>query len=164
MRAFSIFVVFFALSVVFWICFAKVCLGSNVRPSIFMVLSVGSVVLLIVSLSFVKCSAGCGVNSTVCVFEGARIRLFCLVQLYMSCRYACTCCLAVFMFVLVEGIVMSSAYAINFILLFGSVGMSDVCMLKTVGESTPPCGTLAFIVACFDFVLLYIVNCFVPRI
>ena len=85
--AFSIFVVFFALSVVFCICFAKVCLGSNVRPSIFIVLSVGSVVF-IVSLSFVvECSAGCEMNSIVCVFEGFRIRLFCLVQLNMSCRY-----------------------------------------------------------------------------
>ena len=29
-----------------------------------------SVVVLIVSLSFVECSAGCGVNSIVCVFDG----------------------------------------------------------------------------------------------
>ena len=50
--AFSIFVVFFALSVVFCICFAKVCLGANVRPSIFMILSVGSVVLFIVKSQF----------------------------------------------------------------------------------------------------------------
>ena len=49
-----------------------------------MVLSVGSVVLL-VSLSFVECSAGYGVNSIVGVFEGCRIRLFCLVQLNISC-------------------------------------------------------------------------------
>ena len=44
-RAFIIFVVFFALSVLFCMCFEKVCLGSNVRPSIFMFLFVGSVVL-----------------------------------------------------------------------------------------------------------------------
>ena len=50
MSAFSIFVAFFALSIIFCMCFAKVCLGSNVRPSIFMVLSVESVVLCIVSL------------------------------------------------------------------------------------------------------------------
>ena len=75
--------------------------GANVRPSIFVVLSVASVVLFIVSLSFAECSAGCGVNSIVCVFEGFRIRLFCLVQLNMSCRYECTYCLAVFMFVCV---------------------------------------------------------------
>ena len=76
---FSIFMVLFALSDVFCICFAKVCLGLNVRPNIFMVLSMGSVVLLIVSLNFVECSAGCGVNSIVCVFEGFRLRIFCLV-------------------------------------------------------------------------------------
>ena len=81
----------------------------------------------------------------------------------MSCRYECACCLAVFMFVWVERIVISSAYVISFILLFGGVRISDVNILNSVGESTPPCGTLVFIVACFDFVLLYIVNCFRPR-
>ena len=62
----------------FCICFAKVCLESNVRPSIFMVLSVESVVLFIVSLRFIEYSAECEVNSIVCIFEGFRIRLFCL--------------------------------------------------------------------------------------
>ena len=51
---------------------------------------------------------------------------FCLVHLNMSCRYECTCCLAVFMFVLVERIVMSSAYVISFILLFGGVVITNV--------------------------------------
>ena len=46
---------------------------SNGRPSIFMVLSVGSGVLFIVSLSVVECSAGVGVNSIVYVFERVRI-------------------------------------------------------------------------------------------
>ena len=36
----------------------------------------------------------------------------------------------------------------EFILLLSGVGMSDVYILKSVGESTPPCGTLVFIVAC----------------
>ena len=115
------------------------------------------------SLSFVECSAGCGVNSIVCVFEGFRIILFCLVQLNMPCRCECTFCLAVFMFVWVERSVMSSAYVINFILLFGRVGISDVYILNSVGESSASCGTPVFIVACFDFVFLYIVNCFRPR-
>ena len=44
--AFSIFVVFFALSVVVCICFGKVCLGSNVRPSIFMVFVCGGCCVL----------------------------------------------------------------------------------------------------------------------
>ena len=98
MSAFSIFVVFFALSVVFCMCLAKVCLRSNVRHSIVTVLSVESVVLFIVSVSFVECSAGCGVNGIVCVFERFMIK-FCFVQLNMSCRYKCTYCLAIFMFV-----------------------------------------------------------------
>ena len=92
-----------------------------------------------------------------CLFEGFRIRLFLLVQLNMSCRYECTSCLAAFMFVWVERIVMSSAYGISFILLFGGVGMSDMYILNSVRESAPPC------VACFDFLLLYSVNCWQPR-
>ena len=144
-------------------CEKKVCLGSNVRPSVFMVLSVGSVVLFIVSLSFVECSSGWGVNIIVCVFEGLRIRICCLVQLNMSWRYKCTCCLAVFMFVWVERIVMSSSYVISFILLFGGVELSDVYILNSVGESTPPCVTPVFIVACFGLVLLYSVNYFRSR-
>ena len=58
---------------------------------------------------------------------------------------------------------MSSAYVISFILLFSGVGLSDVYILNSVGESTSPCGTPVFIVACFDIVLLYSVNCFRPR-
>ena len=51
-------------------------MSANVRPSIFMSLCVGSVVLFIVSLSFVDCSVRCGVNSIVCVFERFSIRFF----------------------------------------------------------------------------------------
>ena len=52
---------------------------------------------------------------------------------------------------------MSSTYVVSFIfLLFGGVGMSDVYILNSVGESTPPCGTPVFIVACFDFVLFIV--------
>ena len=58
---------FFALSVMVCVSFKKVCLVSNVRPSIFRSSFVGSVVLFIVILSFVECFAGCGVNSIVCV-------------------------------------------------------------------------------------------------
>ena len=50
----------------------------------------------------------------------------------------------------------------KFILLIGGVGMSDVYILNSVGESTSPCGTLVFIVACLDFVLSYSVNCLRP--
>ena len=62
------------------------------------------------------------------------------------------------MFMWVERIVMSYAYVMSFILWFGWVGMSEVYMLNSVGESTPPCRTPAF-----DFVLLYSLNCLRPR-
>ena len=98
-RASSIFVVFLALSVVFYMCFEKACRGLTVRRSIFVFVR-GECVLFIASLSFAKwlSLAGCGVNSIVCVFEGLRIRLFCLIQLHGSCKYECTCCFVVFMF------------------------------------------------------------------
>ena len=80
-RAFSIFVVFFAWSVVFCMCFKKMCLGSTVRLSSFTVLFVGSVMLFIGSLSFVECSDGCGANGSVCVLRGLkRFILFFLVK------------------------------------------------------------------------------------
>ena len=60
----------------------------------------------------------------------------------MSCRYGCTCCLAVFMFVWVERILMLSEYVMSFILFFFcEVGMAAVYRLNSFGESTPPCGT-----------------------
>ena len=49
-------------------------------------------------------------NSSVCVFEGFRIILFCLVQLNISCRHGCTCCFSVFMFVWVERLGMPSTF------------------------------------------------------
>ena len=48
----------------------------------------------------------------------------------MSCRHECTCCLAVFILVLVKRIVVSPAYVISFILLFGGVGKFDVYFIK----------------------------------
>ena len=68
---------------------------------------------------------------------------------------------AVFKFVWVERIVISSAHVISFILLLGGVRKSDGYILNSVGESTSPCGTPVFVFACFGFVLLYNVNCFV---
>ena len=93
-RAFSIFVVFFACLSCF-VCVLRKCVWGQRLELIFVCFFVESVVLFIVSLSFVDCSVGCGVKSIVCVLEGFSIRLFCLVQLNMRCRYECTCCLAV---------------------------------------------------------------------
>lgn len=44
----------------------------------------------------------------------------------------------------------------------GGVGMSDMYMLKSVGESTPPWGTPVFISLSVDGVLLYKVYCVRP--
>ena len=62
----------------FCMCFAKVCLGSNVRPSklVCLFLFVGSVALFIVSLSFVECFAGCKVNSVFMFLKGLGLDNF----------------------------------------------------------------------------------------
>ena len=44
------------------------------------------------------------------------------------------------MFMCVDGMVMSSAYVVTFTGACG-IGVSDVYMMKSVGDSTPPCGT-----------------------
>ena len=43
------------------------------------------------------------------------------------------------------------------------VGMSDVYMLKSVGDRTPPCGTPVRICLVLDLVLLYWVYACLPR-
>lgn len=53
------------------------------------------------------------------------------------------------MFLCEVRIVMSSAYVTSFTS-GGGVGMSAVYMLKSVGESTPPCGTPAFVSFCIE--------------
>ena len=78
-------------------------------PRIFGSLLVGSVVLLICSVSVVLYSAGSGVESVVVVLDALRVLWFCLVQSYISCRYGCTCCCAMCWFVCVDRMVVSSA-------------------------------------------------------
>ena len=59
------------------------------------------------------------------------------------------------MFWCVESIVISSAYVMVLMLVFGGgVGRSAMYMLKSMGESTPPCGTPVFVLRCLDAVLL----------
>ena len=53
----------------------------------------------------------------------------------------------------------SPVCVISCIPLFGGVRMSNAYILNRDGDSTPPCGTPVFISACFDFVLLYVLNC-----
>jgi len=52
--------------------------------------------------------------------------------------------------------VMSSAYVVSCTGGLG-FGMSDMYMLKSVGDRTPPCGTPAFSVRCVDFWFLNVV-------
>ena len=59
----------------------------------------GSVVLLNVSFSLVNVLLDVRVNNIVYVLEEFRIKLLCLVQLYMSCKYECTYYFAVYMLV-----------------------------------------------------------------
>ena len=117
-------------------------------PRIFGSLFVGNMVLLICCVVF--CWVGCEKCGR--GFVALRVSWFCLVQLYISCRYGCTCCCAMPMcgFVCVDKMVVSSAYVT--VVMFGDVGVgrSPVYMLKTVGESTPPCGTPVFVFLSVD--------------
>ena len=105
----------------------------------------GSVVLLICSVSVVLYSTVSGVKSVVVVLDALMVSWFCLVQSYISFGYGCTCCCAIRGFVCVDRMVVSSAYVT--VVMFGDVGVgrSAVYMLKSVGESTPPCGTPVFV-------------------
>ena len=49
-------------------------------------------------------------------------------------------------------IVMSSAYVMS----FSGVGMSDVYMLNSLGDKTPPCGAQFLNFRCVDVLLLYV--------
>ena len=108
----------------------------------------GSVVLLICSVSVVLYSAGSGVKSVVVVLDAFRVSWFCLVQSYI--RYGFTCCCAMCGFVCVDRMVVSSALVT--VVMFGDVGVgrSAVYMLKSVGESTPPCVTPVFVFLSVD--------------
>ena len=107
-------------------------------PSIFGCLTVGSVVLSIVSVSVVLYCAGSGVKSVVVVLFALSFNWFACVHVCICSRYGCTCCCAMRGCVCVESIVMSSAYVVSVMLSLCGVGMSAVYMLKSVGDSTPP--------------------------
>ena len=107
--AFSIFSVFLAFCSVFCVCLLKVSLGSNVRPSIFGFLFVGSVWPSICSDSVVLYSAGSGVKSVVVVLSAFSVSWFCFVHVLICSRYGCTFVCAVCGFVCVDSMVMSSA-------------------------------------------------------
>ena len=77
----------------------------------------------------------------------------------MLFKYGCRCVFPLFKFPCVVEIVMSSAYVMSFVCLEGG-GMSEECMLKSVGERTPPCGTPVLNWGWVDVVFLNVVYAF----
>ena len=69
--------------------------------------------------------------------------------------------LALFMSLCVDVMVMSSAYVVSFTGACG-VGVSDVYILKSVGNSTPPCGTPFLKWRCVDVLFLNVVYALRP--
>ena len=86
-RAFSILVVFSALSFEVLICSLNVSLGSKVSPSILGLRIVGSRVLSSCSDSSYLYSAGSGVKSVVIVLLALSFRSFAFVQVCTSSKY-----------------------------------------------------------------------------
>lgn len=82
-------------------------------------------------------SAGSGVNKVEVDLSALSIRSFSCVHLYISWRYGWRFDCAVSMFEWEDSAVMSSAY-VSRSTVFGGVGMSDIYMLKRVGDRTPP--------------------------
>ena len=76
-----------ALVVEFSMCLLNVSLGSKVSPRIFGWVSVGRVVLSILSLSCLLYSAGSGVNRVVIVFVAFSWRSLSFVHLTISSKY-----------------------------------------------------------------------------
>ena len=86
-RAFSILIVFSALSFEVLICSLNVSLGSKVSPSILELRIVGSRVLSSCSDSSSLYSAGSGVKSVVIVLLALSFRSFAFVQVCTSSKY-----------------------------------------------------------------------------
>ena len=95
-----------------WMCVLYVSFGSKVRPRTFGV-AMGSALLFIVRSRLLVYSAGSGVNRVQVVLSGFSNGLFCFVQTKTLCRYGCMYFLAALVFVCVDMIVMSSAYAMT---------------------------------------------------
>lgn len=161
-RALSILIVFLALFVAFVMCVLKVSFGSRCSPRSLVWVSVGMFVLSMVSVSCLLYSAGSGVYSVAVDLSGFSLRLFCVVQACIVSRYGFIFSLAVFMFLCVVCIVRSSAYMV-IVVFCGGCGRSEVYMLKSIGDRTPPCGTPVLNVFCLERVFLYSVYPVLPR-
>ena len=68
---------------------------------------------------------------------------------------------AMLMWLCVDVMVMASAYVVSFTGACG-VGVSDVYMLKSVGDSMPPCGTPLLNWRCVDVLFLNVVYALRP--
>ena len=77
------------------------------------------------------------------------------------CMYEWMFAFAMFMSLCVDVMVVSSAYVISFTGACG-VGVSDVYMLKSVGDSTPHCGTPFLNWRCVDVLFLDVVYVLQP--
>ena len=107
--ALSICIVPRAFVVVIYMCLLYVSLGSRVSPSIFGLMSMGSVTLSICNSSCVLYSAGSGVKRVHAVLCWLGMRPFVRVRICISCRYDWMFTLAMFMSLCVDVMVMTSA-------------------------------------------------------
>ena len=85
--------------------------GSKVRPRTFGCVAMGSALLCIIRSRLLVFSAGSGVNRVQVVLSGFSMRWCCFVQAKTLCRCSCIYFLAAL--VLVDVMVMSSAYAMT---------------------------------------------------
>ena len=149
--ALSIFIVMRVFVEVFSMCLMYVSLGSKVNPNIVALMFMGSMVLSICSVSCVLLSSGSGVKRVHAVLSGLRMRLFVCVHVCMI-----EVCFGYVSVLCVDVMAMSSAYVVGLTDTSG-VGVSDVYMLNSVGDMTPPSGTLVLDWRCVYVLFLNVV-------
>ena len=123
--ALYIFTVLYAFVLVYFMCSAKVILGSRVRPSILGKGLVARILLFMDRLRDFEYSAGSGVKRVVCVLLVFRIRLFLVAQVVILSRYGCRVVSAVLKFEWEAVIVISSAYPVMLMVGLVGVGISE---------------------------------------
>ena len=94
-------------------CVLYVSFGSKVRPRTFGCVTMGSAMLFILRSSLFIYSAGSAVNKVQVLLSGFIVRLSCFVQTKRLCRDGCIYFFAVLVFMCVDVMVMSSAYAMT---------------------------------------------------
>ena len=109
-------------------CVLYVSFWSKVRDKSLGCVAMGSAVLFILRSRMLLHSA---VNRMQVVLSGFIVRLFCFVQATTLCRYGCMYFFTALVFVCVDVMVMSSAYAITWTGALGG-GMSTVYILKVL--------------------------------